>query len=34
MLISVIYRLDIKKLKQIDGMNVGGLMHMTLLPKR
>ena len=34
MLISVICRLDTKKLKQIDGMSVGGLMRMTLLPKR
>ena len=34
MLFLVICRLDIKKLKQIDGTNVGGLMRMTLLPKR
>ena len=34
MLFLVICRLDTKKLKQIDGTNVGGLMRMTLLPKR
>lgn len=34
MLISVISRLVTKKLKRIAGMSVGGLMRMTLQPRR